>query len=83
MGKGRIAVHMKPVVFIGIVLIVLGAVVLAYHGITLTGHKKVINIGPLRATFETKKTIPLSPTIGGIVLAGGIVLLIMGAKKRR
>jgi hypothetical protein len=74
---------MKPIVLIGIVLIVFGAVVLAYHGITYTSHRKAIDIGSLQATLETKKTIPLSPTVGGIALAGGIVLVLMGAKKRR
>jgi uncharacterized membrane protein len=74
---------MKPIMLIGIVLIVFGVVVLAYHGITYTSHKKVIDVGPLQATLETKKTIPLSPTVGGIALAGGIMLVLMGAKKRR
>ena len=74
---------MKPIVLIGIVLIVFGAVVLAYHGITYTSHRKVIDIGPLQTTVETRKTIPVSPTVGGIALAGGIVLVLMGAKKRR
>jgi hypothetical protein len=83
MGKGRRSTLMKPVVFIGIVLICFGAVVLAYHGITFTSHRKVIDIGPLQASLESKKTIPLSPTVGGIALAGGIMLVLMGAKKRR
>ena len=74
---------MKPIVLISIVLIVFGVVVLVYHGITYTSHKKVIDIGPLQTTLETRKTIPLSPTVGGISLAGGIVLVLMGAKKRR
>jgi len=74
---------MKPIMLIGIVLIVFGVVVLAYHGITYTSHKKIIDIGSLQATLETKKTIPLSPTVGGIALAGGIMLVLMGAKNKR
>ncbi len=74
---------MKSITLIGIVLIVLGVVVLVYHGITFTSDKKIIDIGPLKATRETRKTIPLSPTVGGIALAGGIILVLMGAKKRR
>ncbi len=74
---------MKPITLIGIVLIVLGVVILAYHGITFTHDKKIIDIGPLKATLETKKTIPLSPTVGGITLAGGIMLVLMGAKKKK
>jgi hypothetical protein len=74
---------MKPIMIIGIVLIVLGVVALAYQGITYTSREKIIDIGPIQATHETKKTIPLPPILGGIALAGGIVLVIIGigAKK--
>ena len=74
---------MKPIAIIGIVLVVLGVLILAYHGITLTVHEKVLDIGPLQATFASRKNIPLSPVVGGVMLAGGIVLVIIGAKKKR
>ena len=73
---------MKPIMLIGIVLIVLGVVALAYQGITYTRREKIINIGPIHATADTKKTIPLSPILGGVALAGGIVLVIIGAKNK-
>ena len=72
---------MKPIVLIGIALIILGVVAFAYQGITYTSREKIIDIGPIHATADTKKTIPLSPILGGFALAGGIVLVIMGAKK--
>ncbi len=74
---------MKPITLLGIVLIVLGVLILVYHGITFTNDRKIIDIGPFKATLEAKRTIPVSPTVGGIALAGGIVLVIMGAKKKR
>jgi len=74
---------MKQIMLIGIVLIVLGVVALAYQGITYTSREKIINIGPLQATHDTRKTIPVSPIVGGLALAGGIVLVIMGAKNKR
>ncbi len=73
---------MKQTMLIGIVLIVLGLAALAYQGITYTTREKIIDIGPIQATHETKKTIPLSPILGGIALAGGIVLVIMGGAKK-
>jgi len=73
---------MKPILLIGIVLIALGVVALAYQGISYTSREKIIDIGPIHATADTKKTIPLSPVLGGVALAGGIVLVIIGAKKR-
>jgi uncharacterized membrane protein len=74
---------MKPIMIIGIVLIALGVMALAYQGFTYTSREKIIDIGPIQATQETTKTIPLSPVLGGVALAGGIVLVIIGngAKK--
>ncbi len=66
---------------IGIILIVVGAVALAYHGITYTTREKVLQIGPLEATKKTEKTIPLPPLLGGVALAAGIVLIIVEAKR--
>jgi hypothetical protein len=65
----------------GIILIVLGIVALAYGGISYTREEKVLDIGPIEATAETRETIPLPPLLGGLALAGGIVLLIAGSRK--
>ena len=72
---------MKPIMLMGIVLIILGVIALTYHGITYTTREKVLRIGPLEATQEVKKIIPLPPLLGGVALAGGIVLVIIGAKE--
>jgi len=73
---------MKPMMLIGIVLIVLGVAAFGYQGITYTSREKIIDIGPIHATADTQKTIPLSPILGGVALAGGIVLVVIGAKNR-
>jgi len=72
---------MKPIMLIGLALIVLGVVALAYQGITYTTREKIIDIGPIQASADTQKTIPLSPLLGGLALAGGVVLVIVGRKK--
>jgi len=72
---------MKITMIIGIVLIVLGVVALAYEGITYTTREKVVDIGPLQASVEKKKTIPLSPVLGGAALVGGIVLVLAGSRR--
>jgi len=71
---------MKSSAIVGIVLIILGVVALAYQGITYTTHKKVLDLGPIQATKEEHKTIPLPPIVGGLALVGGIALLITGNK---
>ena len=67
---------------IGIVLIVLGIVSLALGGISYTKREKVLDVGPIQATAERQKTIPLPPLLGGLALAGGVALLIAGSRKR-
>jgi hypothetical protein len=65
---------------LGVALIILGVVAFAYQGITYTTQEKVLDIGPLKATVEKEKTIPLPPLVGGAALIGGIVLLLMGTR---
>jgi hypothetical protein len=67
---------------VGIILIVVGIVALAYGGISYTKREKVLDIGPIQATAETRETIPLPPLLGGLALAGGVVLLIVGSRRR-
>jgi hypothetical protein len=72
---------MKPLAIIGVVLIVLGIVALAYQGITYTTREKVVDLGPLKATVEKEKTIPLPPVLGGLAVAAGIFLVWVGARR--
>jgi hypothetical protein len=60
---------------LGIFLVVIGMVALAYQGLTYTTKKKVIDIGPIQATREEHHTIPLPPILGALALVGGIVVI--------
>ncbi len=66
----------------GIVLIVLGVLALAYHGIRYIDRDKLIDIGPLKVTTSVKKTIPLPPVVGGLALVAGIALVLVDRKKK-
>ena len=72
---------MKTTTIAGILLVLLGTVALMYQGITYTKSEKLIDIGPIHATTETQKTIPLPPVVGGLALVGGIVILVLGARR--
>ena len=72
---------MKPLALIGLLLIVVGLVGLAYQGITYTSRETVIDIGPLHATADRQKALPLPPVVGIAAVAGGVVLLIAGMRK--
>jgi hypothetical protein len=70
---------MKPMSWVGILLIVVGALALAYQGIDYTRQKKVLDVGSVHLTKETNERIPLPPILGGLALVGGVALLVMGA----
>jgi len=72
---------MKAATVLGIALIVLGVLALAYQGITYTTRENVIDLGPLKASVDKEKTIPLPPILGALALAGGVVLVIVGVRK--
>jgi uncharacterized membrane protein HdeD (DUF308 family) len=61
---------------LGIALAVIGLFALAYQGLSYTTQKKVVDIGPIKATKEEHHTIPLPPILGVIALVGGIVVVI-------
>lgn len=78
-------VNMKPATIVGILLIILGVIALAYGGFSYTTQerKKVVDLGPLQvdATVQKERSVPLPPILGVAALAGGVVLVIVGNKK--
>jgi hypothetical protein len=72
---------MRPAGIIGIILIIIGVIALAYGGFTYTKREKVIDAGPLQVSADKEKTIPLPPILGGLCLVGGIVLVVAGGRR--
>ena len=74
---------MKPIGIIGVVLVVVGLLALAYQGFSYTTRETVIDIGPIKATADKQKTVPLPPIVGAAALAGGVLLLLASARQAR
>jgi uncharacterized membrane protein len=72
---------MKTTSIAGILLIIMGALALAYQGFSYTHREKVIDLGPIHATADEQKHVSIPPILGGLALVGGIVLLVAGARK--
>jgi len=66
---------------LGIILILLGIVSLAYKGFSYTREKKVLDVGPLQASVDQKKTVPISPWLGGLAVAAGLVLVLSDRRR--
>jgi hypothetical protein len=76
--------EMKNVMSIaGIVLIIFGIVAFAYQGISYTQRETVAEVGSLKVTADTEKTIPFSPLLGGLSLGAGIVLVVVSRIGRK
>ena len=72
---------MKPASIVGVLLVVFGLLALIYQGFTYTKRETVVDIGPVHATADRQKTVPLPPLVGGLALVGGVVLLVAGARR--
>jgi hypothetical protein len=72
---------MKPAAILGLLLVVAGLAALAYQGFTYTSRETVLNLGPIHATADRDRTVILPPVLGIGAVAGGVVLLIVGARK--
>jgi uncharacterized membrane protein len=74
-------VNAKPIIHVGIALILLGVVAFTYQGGGDTSDEKTVDTRSLQAAIDTKQTRTISPVLGGLVLVGGIVLVVVGVKK--
>lgn len=60
---------------IGVILIVLGVVGLAYGGLSWTSRDTIVDAGPIEITADKTERLPLPPIAGGLMLIAGIVLV--------
>lgn len=65
---------------LGIILIVLGAIGVAYQGITYTRSRETVKLGPIGVTAERKETIPIPPVVGALAILAGVVLVVKAKK---
>jgi drug/metabolite transporter (DMT)-like permease len=63
---------------LGIILIVVGIVGLAWGGFNFTTREKVVDIGPIHASRDKNHSVPLPPVAGALALVGGVALLVVG-----
>lgn len=66
---------------IGIALIVLGILALAYQGFSYTAPKKAVDVGPVHVTKDEKHSVPIPPIVGTLAVIGGIAVLLTGREK--
>lgn len=67
---------------LAVILILAGIGGLSYSGFTYDTQEKVAEIGSLKITAETEKTVPFSPYIAGLCIALGVGLIVFNRMKR-
>ncbi|MEQ1862754.1 MAG: hypothetical protein ABMA13_22770 [Chthoniobacteraceae bacterium] len=73
---------MKPTLILGIALILIGAAILGYRQFSYKSRETVLELGPLKATAETTKTVPVPPIIGWALIGGGACVLVFSARSK-
>jgi drug/metabolite transporter (DMT)-like permease len=61
---------------LGIVLIIIGVIMLAYTGFNYVTTETVVDLGPVQIEAEKNNFVRLSPVIGGVLLLGGLFFLL-------
>jgi hypothetical protein len=73
---------MKPVVMIGVLLLLLGVLALGYQGVLwVQGTEQVAKVGPVEINREKNVAIPLAPILAGVGIVGGLMLILSGNRR--
>jgi len=72
---------MKPIIWVGILLVVLGALALAYQRFTNTHRERVMDVGSMHVTREDHDRVSIPPILGGLALVGELPCLLLEARK--
>ncbi len=66
---------------VGILLIILGVAALVFPGFSYTTTREAVKVGPVGITTQEKETFRIPLAVGGILVAGGIILLIASGRR--
>ena len=70
---------MRPLAWIGIVVLILG--ILAFIVPVPMSHSHSVKLGDASVGVTTHTDEKLSPVVGGVLCAAGVVLLVAGSRK--
>ena len=73
----------KLTMVFGLALVLGGCLALYYGEIRYSTKESVLDVGPLKATFAEPKSISIHPAFSGLAVAGGVALVIAGARRTR
>lgn len=66
---------------IGIVLVIIGIVMIAFNSFNFKTTEKVVDLGAIQISKEKDNPIAWSPILGVVLLIGGIVVIVSSKKE--
>jgi hypothetical protein len=73
---------MKGTLLLGLALVLIGAATLLYGHFSYRTRETVVKLGPLEATAERTKTVPLPPILGWGMIGAGACVLVFSSKSK-
>jgi drug/metabolite transporter (DMT)-like permease len=64
----------------GILVIIIGALMIAYTGFTFITKEKVVDAGPIQISKKEKHPVQWSPIVGVILVVGGLAMVVTNKK---
>lgn len=71
---------MKATLITGIAMIVIGIALLGQY--SYTTEESIFKLGPIQATAEKTHTFSAPPMLSWAMLAGGVIVLVVGAMRK-
>lgn len=71
---------MNPIKFIGVILIVLGGLGLAYGGFSYTKETSAVKLGPLELKVQERERINVPLLVSAAAIAAGVLMLVLNRK---
>jgi hypothetical protein len=73
---------MRTQTVVGVLLVIIGVAILVFGGFSYTTTREAVKVGPVGITTQEKKSFPIPPVAGTVLVAGGIILLIARGRDR-
>ena len=73
---------MSPMRIAGVILVIAGALALAYGGFSFTKETHKAEVGPLKFSVQEKERVNVPQWAGLGAILAGVVLLVAGGRKK-
>lgn len=73
---------MRPLLLIGLILIVVGIIALAVPSFTYFTTEHAANVGFFTIDVSRPHTVILNPMVGGLALAVGVLLVLLAVRSK-